>query len=58
MMTINEIINVITNQGIGIACVGYIIYFQLTTMKEMLGALNSINERLILIEDKILGDVK
>ena len=57
-MTINEIINVIANQGIGIACVGYLIYFQNTTMSKMLDSLNSINERLILIEDKILGDDK
>lgn len=47
------IINLLTNNGIGIVCVAYLIYFQSTTMKEMLNALNSINNRLSVIEDKI-----
>ena len=55
-MELATILDLVTNHGIGIVCVGYLIYFQSTTMKEMLGSLNSINERLILIEDKILGD--
>lgn len=29
------IINLIVNNGIGVVCVAYMIYFQLTTMKEM-----------------------
>lgn len=57
-MELNTILELVTNHGIGIFCVGYLIYFQSTTMKEMLGSLNSINERLILIEDRILGDNK
>lgn len=48
-----ELINLITNNGIGIVCVAYLIYFQTTTMKEMLNALNSINNRLSIIEDKL-----
>ena len=30
-----ELINLIVNNGIGIVCVAYMIYFQMTTMKEM-----------------------
>lgn len=30
-----EIMNLISNFGIGIVCLGYLIYFQSTTMKEM-----------------------
>lgn len=29
------LINLIVNNGIGVVCVAYMIYFQLTTMKEM-----------------------
>jgi hypothetical protein len=45
-----ELINLMTNNGIGVACVVYLIYFQSTTMKEMLNTLNSINNRLTAIE--------
>lgn len=53
----SEIITMIYNNGIGVVCVAYLIYFQATTMKEMLEALNNINIRLSLIEDAI-GDNK
>lgn len=55
-----EIMNVIANYGIGFACLGYIIYSQNTTMKEMNTTmskmneiLNGINTRLSIIEDKL-----
>lgn len=48
-----EIIQAITNYGLGIVCVAYMIYFQNTTMKEMLKTLGSINERLTIIEEKL-----
>ena len=48
-----EVLNLISNYGLGIVCVGYMIYFQNTTMKEMLHTLGTINERLTLIEDKL-----
>ena len=49
----SDIINLIVNNGIGAVCVAYLIYFQSTSMREMLKTLSSINERLTLIEDKI-----
>lgn len=49
----DEIVNMIINNGIGIVCVAYLIYFQNTTMTEMLRTLNSINTRLSIIEDKL-----
>lgn len=49
----NEIIDLIVNNGIGVGCVIYLIYFQSTTMKEMLNTLNSINTRLAIIEDNM-----
>lgn len=48
-----DIINLITNNGIGIVCVAYLIYFQNSTMKEMLSTLTGINTRLSVIEDRL-----
>ena len=30
-----DLINVIVNNGIGVVCVAYLMYFQMTTMKEI-----------------------
>lgn len=49
-----ELINLLVNNGIGCVCVAYLIYFQSTTMKQMQEVLNSINTRLTLIEEKIV----
>lgn len=51
-----EIVNLIMNNGLGVVCVGYLIYFQSTTMKEMLNALTGINTRLAVIEEKLGGE--
>lgn len=53
-----DIINLIANNGIGIVCVAYLIYFQSTTMKEMLKTLSTINIRLAMIEGKVGIDNK
>jgi len=52
---LEELITLISNNGIGIVCVAYLIYFQSTTMKSMLQTLSSINERLLIIENRIIG---
>lgn len=48
----SDLINLITNNGIGIVCVAYLIYFQSTTMKSILATLESIDNRLLKIELK------
>ena len=48
-----EIVNLMMNNGLGIACVAYLIWFQSTTMKEMLTALGNINDRLTVIETHV-----
>lgn len=53
MDTIKPIIDVIVNNGIGVACVIYMIYFQLTTMKEMSVTLNKMNTSLELLNDRM-----
>lgn len=54
------IMELIANYGIGLVCVGYMIYFQNTTMKDMIEnqqavikTLEGMNHRLDLIESKI-----
>lgn len=56
----DEIMQAIANYGVGIVCIGYIIFMQNTTMKEMNSimnkmndTLNGINTRLSIIEDKL-----
>ena len=56
----NELIELVTNYGIGIVCVCYMIYFQNTTMKEMninmqklTTTLETVNVRLSYIEDRL-----
>ena len=49
----DEVIKLIVDNGLSVVCVAYLIYFQLTTMKEMLKTLGSINERLTIIESHI-----
>jgi len=48
-----DVVNLLTNNGIGIVCVAYLIYFQSTTMRDMLDTLNNISDRLISIELKL-----
>ena len=48
-----EIIELVSNYGIGITCVVYLIYFQNTTMREMLNTLNTMNTKLQVIETKM-----
>ncbi len=54
------VIDLIANYGIGLVCVAYMIYFQNTTMKDMvknqqavIKTLEGMNHRLELIETKI-----
>ena len=48
-----DLIKLIVNNGIGVLCVGYMIYFQLTTMKEMNKALNEVSTSLKIINQDI-----
>ena len=48
-----DIIQLLTNNGIGVVCVAYLIYFQSTTMKSMESILSAVEQRLSVIEDKL-----
>ena len=56
-MTINDLINLITNNGMGIACVVYTLYVNSIIMKEMSKTLSIINERLSVLE-KDMEDIE
>ena len=49
----NELINLITNNVIGIVCVAYLIYFQATTMKDISKTLNDMSRNLTLINERL-----
>ena len=57
-MDVKTLIDYVVQNGLGVVCVIYMIYFQNTTMKEMLNTLTSINTRLSIIEDKMERDHK
>lgn len=48
-----QLIQLIVDNGISVVCVAYLIYFQHTTMSKMLDTLSSIKERLIVIEKSV-----
>lgn len=48
-----EIIKLIVDNGIGIVCVGYLIYFQSTTMKKIQENMADMVTTLVLIKDDI-----
>lgn len=53
MEFIEQLIKLIVDNGIGVACVIYLIYFQSTTMKEITNTLIEIQKQLIAIDVKI-----
>ena len=48
-----DLIKLIADNGIGVACVCYMIYFQLTTMKEMNKTMNEVSTSLKLMNQDI-----
>ena len=52
-MNIEDLVNLIVQNGLGVLCVAYLIYFQHTTMTKMLETMSSIDKRLAIIESKV-----
>ena len=48
-----EIVNLMVDNGLSIVCVAYLIYFQLTTLKQLTATLQTIGDRLTKIETKL-----
>ena len=53
LIKVNDIIQLIVNNGIGVVCVAYMIYFQMTTMKDMNKTLNEMTSTLKLMNQDI-----
>lgn len=49
----SDLVTLITNNGIGVVCVAYLIYFQNTTMKDMINKLAEISTNLMMINDRL-----
>lgn len=52
-MKVEDVINLIVQNGLGVLCVAYLIYFQDTTMKKLLETMQGIDKRLAIIETKV-----
>ena len=50
---LEDIINIIANYGIGVVCILYFMYFNNTTMKQLLETVNKVNESLILFNERL-----
>ena len=48
-----DIANVIMNNGIGVACILYFMYFNSTTLKSITDTMNEVKQSLILLNEKI-----
>lgn len=48
-----EVINIIANYGIGVACILYFMYFSNTTMKQLIDTVNKVNESLVLFNERL-----
>lgn len=48
-----DIVNVIMNNGIGVACILYFMYFNSTTLKSITDTMNEVKQTLILLNEKI-----
>lgn len=48
-----EVINIIANYGIGVACILYFMYFNNTTMKQLIDTVNKVNESLVLFNERL-----
>ena len=53
MELFEEIIKLIVDNGIGVACVIYIMYFNSTTMKEITNTLLEMQKQLVAINTKL-----
>lgn len=58
MELFEEIIKLIVDNGIGVACVVYIMYFNSTTMKEITNTLLEMQKQLVAINTKLGLDKK
>lgn len=49
----DEIVNIIVNNGIGVGCILYFMYFNSTTLKAMTETMNEVKQSLILFNERL-----
>lgn len=50
-MTVQDLVNILVNNGVAVACVAYFMYFNNTTMKEFTKAMIKVVEKLETMSD-------
>ena len=48
-----QLIDIIVNNGIGVACIIYFMYFNNTTLKAMTDTMNEVKQSLILFNERL-----
>lgn len=48
-----DLVNIIVNNGIGVACILYFMYFNSTTLKAMTDTMNEVKQSLILFNERL-----
>ena len=48
-----DIINIIVNNGVAVACVLYFMHFNSTTLKSLTETVNKVNESLVLFNERL-----
>lgn len=48
-----EMVNIIVNNGIGVACILYFMYFNSTSLKTMTETMNEVKQSLILFNERL-----
>ena len=52
-MTVQDLVNILVNNGVAVACVAYFMYFNNTTMKEFTKAMTDMQVTMIKVIEKL-----
>ena len=52
-MSVQDLVNIMINNGVAVACVAYFMYFNNTTMKEFTKAMSDVQTTLIKVVEKL-----
>ena len=48
-----EIVNILVNNGIGVACIVYFMYFNSTSLKAMTETMNEVKQSLLIFNERL-----
>lgn len=52
-MSVQDLVNILVNNGVAVACVAYFMYFNNTTMKEFTKAMTDMQATMITVVEKL-----